>query len=69
MSIVIQVLVRDIMEQARIKLNIELQPNNIRLIDEIVRYGVYRIDIDEYFSEKFKKKFNFKLKLNVKKGG
>jgi hypothetical protein len=59
--------VKDIIEQARIKLNIDLLPENIRISDDINKFGTFYINIDEYFSEKYKKKFNFRLKVVVKR--
>ena len=60
-------LVRDIIEQVQSSLNMELQPQNVQFLTDIDRYGTYLVKVEDYYSDKFDRKFSFRLKVNVKR--
>ena len=57
---------RDIAEHVR-DLGIDIGSQNVKVSNDIDRFGSYVIQIEEFYSEKFDQKFNFKIKVNVKK--
>lgn len=48
-------------------IGVDLAPQNITTTTEIDRFGSYVVQIEEFYSEKFDQKFNFKARVNVHK--
>ena len=58
---------KDIVDQARSSLNLDLTSQNVKIVEPIDRFGNFVVSIEDYRSERFDRKFTFRLRISVKK--
>lgn len=59
--------VKDIVDQARSSLNLDLTGQNVKIVEAIDRFGNFVVNIEDYRSDRFDRKFTFRLRVSVKK--
>lgn len=57
--------VRDLSNELKIRLKLEVEPENIKCHEEILKFGSYKFYVTSYYSRKFNEYFDFECKLTL----
>eukprot|EP01016_Furgasonia_blochmanni_P038884 TRINITY_DN4753_c0_g3_i1.p1 TRINITY_DN4753_c0_g3~~TRINITY_DN4753_c0_g3_i1.p1 ORF type:complete len:191 (+),score=47.25 TRINITY_DN4753_c0_g3_i1:264-836(+) len=57
---------KDIAEEMNSKYGLDMQAKDVKMEKEIIKFGEFIVDVEEFFFEKYEKKFSFKIRIIIK---